>query len=102
MSRLKYHHTRLSASLFLGGASWSSMPSETGSERVVMFYIDVLDHQRYDDALNLLHDRVRIRGPAGETFGKPLNFIEMLQKYQGNTMSKRSSSTEMMSACSTT
>ncbi len=48
-----------------------------------MSYIEALDRRRYDDALNYLHDGVRIRGPAGETFGKPLDFIEMLRKYQG-------------------
>jgi len=48
-----------------------------------MSYIEALDHQRYEEALKLLHDNVRIRGPGGETFGKPLDFIEMLRKYQG-------------------
>ena len=48
-----------------------------------MRYIGALDGHRYDEALGLLHDNVRIRGPAGETFGKPLDFIEMLRKYQG-------------------
>jgi len=50
---------------------------------VVMSYIAGLDGQQYDKALELLHERVRIRGPAGETFGKPLDFIEMLRKWQG-------------------
>ncbi len=48
-----------------------------------MSYIESLDGQRYETALELLHDEVRIRGPAGETFGKPLDFIEMLRKYRG-------------------
>ncbi len=48
-----------------------------------MSYIEALDRQRYDGALKHLHDRVRIRGPAGEAFGKPLDFIEMLRKYKG-------------------
>ncbi len=50
---------------------------------VVTSYIGALDAQEYDRALSYLDDRVRIRGPAGETFGKPLDFIEMLRKYQG-------------------
>jgi len=54
-----------------------------GAREVVVSYIKALDGQRYEDALALLHDKVRIRGPAGETFGKPLDFIEMLRKYQG-------------------
>jgi hypothetical protein len=52
-------------------------------KEVVMAYIGALDDQRYDEALGLLLDDVRIRGPAGETFGKPLDFIEMLRKYRG-------------------
>jgi hypothetical protein len=58
------------------------MKSGTPKE-VVMSYIGALHEQEYDRALEYLHDRVRIRGPAGETFGKPLDFIEMLRKYQG-------------------
>jgi len=52
-------------------------------KEVVMSYIGALDSQKYEEALALLHDNVRIRGPAGETFGKPLDFIEMLRKYRG-------------------
>ncbi|HUI00669.1 MAG TPA: nuclear transport factor 2 family protein [Nitrososphaerales archaeon] len=59
------------------------MSARTGSRDVVMSYINALDGQRYDDALGHLDDRVRIRGPAGETFGKPLDFIDMLRKYRG-------------------
>jgi len=56
------------------------MPTKNRPLDVVMSYIKALDGQHYDTALELLHDRVRIRGPAGETFGKPLDFIEMLRK----------------------
>ncbi len=52
-------------------------------KEVVMSYIEALDNGQYEAALGLLHDDVRIRGPAGETFGKPLDFIEMLRKYKG-------------------
>lgn len=48
-----------------------------------MSYIKALDARRYEEALDCLEERVKIRGPAGETFGKPLDFIEMLKKYQG-------------------
>ncbi len=48
-----------------------------------MSYIKALDTQHYDEALEHLHNDVRIRGPAGETFGKPLDFVEMLRKYRG-------------------
>jgi hypothetical protein len=47
-----------------------------------MSYIEALDDQRYEEALGFLHDDVRIRGPAGETYGKPMNFIEMLRRYR--------------------
>ncbi len=49
----------------------------------VMSYIKALDDQRYEEAMNLLHNGVGIRGPSGETFGKPLPFVEMLKKYRG-------------------
>jgi len=53
------------------------------SRDTVMSYIRALDGQDYDGALKYLHDTVRIRGPAGETFGKPLDFIEMLRRFHG-------------------
>jgi hypothetical protein len=53
------------------------------SKEVVMSYIGALDEQRYEEAMALLHEGVRIRGPAGETFGKPLDFVEMLRRYKG-------------------
>ncbi len=59
------------------------MSTRDGPRDVVTSYIKALDSQNYDEALEHLHDNVRIRGPAGETFGKPLDFIEMLRKYRG-------------------
>ncbi len=59
------------------------MPSADKPREVVMGYIGALDGQDYDRALGYLHERVRVRGPAGETFGKPLDFIDMLRKYRG-------------------
>ena len=59
------------------------MPSTKDPSEVVLSYIKALDGQQYDRALEQLHESVRIRGPAGETFGKPLDFIEMLRKYRG-------------------
>ena len=52
-------------------------------KEVVMSYIGALDGQRYEEAMGLLHDNVRIRGPAGETYGKPVSFVGMLRKYRG-------------------
>jgi hypothetical protein len=57
--------------------------SDVRSKEVVMSYIEALGDQRYEEAMGFLHDNVRIRGPAGETYGKPLEFIEMLRKYRG-------------------
>lgn len=59
------------------------MSAKSSSLEVVIAYINALDSQDYDAALNHLDDKVRIRGPAGETFGKPYDFIEMLRKYRG-------------------
>jgi len=50
---------------------------------VVISYIEALDGRRYEEAMRFLDDNVRIKGPAGETFGKPLDFVEMLRKYRG-------------------
>jgi hypothetical protein len=50
---------------------------------VVMSYIGALDNGRYEQAMGFLDDQVRIRGPAGETFGRPREFVEMLRKYRG-------------------
>jgi hypothetical protein len=47
------------------------MDSENSPKTVVMSYIHALDSQNYDPALRYLNDKVRIKGPAGETFGIP-------------------------------
>src|ERR1700726_2349040 len=52
-------------------------------KEIVMSYINALDDQKYERALDYLHEKVRVKGPAGESFGKPRDFIEMLRKYQG-------------------
>ena len=59
------------------------MEAKSSSKEVVMEYIRALDGQAYEKALDLLDENVRIRGPGGETFGKPLDFIEMLRMYRG-------------------
>jgi hypothetical protein len=53
------------------------------AKEIVMSYINALDIQKYETAMDYLHEKVRIRGPAGESFGKPRDFIEMLRKYKG-------------------
>ncbi|HYC11992.1 MAG TPA: nuclear transport factor 2 family protein [Nitrososphaerales archaeon] len=59
------------------------MGAKDQQKEVVMSYIRALDSWEYDEALDSLHERVRIKGPAGETFGKPKDFIGMLRKYKG-------------------
>lgn len=59
------------------------MSTGSNSLEVVMSYINALDNQNYDGAMAHLHEKVRIRGPAGETFGRPHDFVEMLRKYRG-------------------
>jgi SnoaL-like domain len=53
------------------------------SKEVVLSYIQALHGQRYEEAVGFLHDNVKIKGPGGESFGKPLDFIEMLRTYRG-------------------
>jgi hypothetical protein len=65
------------------------MESRNDSKQLVMSYINALHSQRYEEALRYLDDKVRIRGPAGESFGKPIDFIEMLRKYRGKYDVKR-------------
>ena len=59
------------------------MEPENSAKQIVMSYINALDSQKYDAALKYLHDTVRIKGPAGETFGIPREFIDMLRRYRG-------------------
>ena len=66
------------------------MPTKSSSLDVVMAYINALDNGNYDGALNRLDPNVRIGGPAGETFGKPYDFVEMLRKYRGRYDIKKS------------
>jgi len=66
------------------------MSAKSPSLEVVMAYINALDSQDYETAVNHLHDKVRIRGPAGETFGTPYDFIEMLRRYRGKYDIKKS------------
>jgi len=48
-----------------------------------MSYIAALDRRSYGEAMSYLDEEVRIKGPAGETFAKPLDFVETLRKYRG-------------------
>jgi hypothetical protein len=59
------------------------MNQDVQPKEVVTSYIGALDGMRYEEALGFLHGNVRIWGPAGETYGKPMGFIEMLKRYRG-------------------
>ncbi len=50
---------------------------------VVMSYIKALDNRDYGIAESYLNSTIRVKGPAGEGFNNPKEFIEMLQRYQG-------------------
>ncbi|HZW55385.1 MAG TPA: nuclear transport factor 2 family protein [Nitrososphaerales archaeon] len=60
------------------------MESNNESARqVVLSYIAALDRRDYVSAKRYLNSRIRIKGPAGEGFNNPDEFIEMLQKFTG-------------------
>ena len=50
---------------------------------IVMSYINALDNQDYDSARNRLGDNVLVKGPAGEAFRSPDEFISMMQRQRG-------------------
>jgi hypothetical protein len=50
---------------------------------IVMSYITALDSQDYDSARNWLGDNVLVKGPAGEAFRSPDEFINMMKTQQG-------------------
>jgi hypothetical protein len=65
------------------------MESRNDPKKVVMSYIKAPDP--HDDTEGqYANDAVRIRGPTGETFGKPKEFIQMLRKYRGKYDIKKS------------
>jgi hypothetical protein len=67
----------------LGFGTKIALEMDPAPRTVVMSYIEALDNKNYEKAMEHLDPKVRIRGPGGETFGKPYDFVEMLRKYQG-------------------
>ncbi|EQB68186.1 MAG: hypothetical protein AMDU5_GPLC00015G0032 [Thermoplasmatales archaeon Gpl] len=59
------------------------MKTNSDATEIVLSYIKALGKEEYDAAGKYLNDGVRIKGPAGETFGKPGEFINMLRQYRG-------------------
>jgi len=50
---------------------------------VVMSYIRAMDSRDYDSAGRCLADNILVKGPAGEAFRSPSEFLSMMQKQQG-------------------
>ncbi len=48
-----------------------------------MSYIEAMDSRDYGSAKRHLSDNVLVKGPAGEAFRSPGEFISMMQKQQG-------------------
>ena len=48
-----------------------------------MSYIQALDKRGYTAARRYLANNVRVKGPAGEAFRSPDDFLAMMQKFQG-------------------
>ena len=59
------------------------MKTNSNASDVVLSYIKALDKGEYDAAVKYLNDGVRIKGPTGESFSKPSEFINMLRQYRG-------------------
>ncbi len=53
------------------------------SGKTVLSYINALDSGNFDLAAEHIAENVRIIGPAGESFGKPKDFTNMLSRYHG-------------------
>ena len=57
-------------------------PNQDAKE-IVMSYIKALDRQNYDSARNWLGDNVLVKGPGGEAFRSPDEFLSMMRKQLG-------------------
>lgn len=53
------------------------------AKEIVMSYVNALGNQDYDSARNSLADNVLVRGPSGEAFRSPDEFIGMMQQQRG-------------------
>jgi len=54
-----------------------------GAREAVMSYIKAMDDRDYAAARNYLADNVRVKGPAGEAFRSPDEFLKMMQQQHG-------------------
>ena len=53
------------------------------ARETVMSYIEALDSGDYPAARNFLSDNVLVKGPAGEAFRTPDEFLKMMRQQQG-------------------
>jgi hypothetical protein len=65
------------------------METKNNATEVVLSYIKALNSEDYNAAAEYLNDEVRIIGPAGESFSKPEEFIDMLRQYRGKYEMKK-------------
>jgi|GEM_PF-632685 len=54
-----------------------------GPKEAVMSYIQALGGRHYAAARNYLGDNVRVKGPAGEGFSSPDEFLKMMKDQRG-------------------
>lgn len=60
------------------------MPPEISAKEVVLSYIKAMDSRDYASARKYLGDNVRVKGPAGEAFRSPDEFLGMMQQQHGH------------------
>lgn len=58
-------------------------------KEVVMGYIKAMDSRDYESARSYLSDKVFIKGPAGEAFRNPEEFIDMMKQQNGRYSMKK-------------
>ncbi len=54
-----------------------------GPREAVMCYIEAMDNRDYAAARNYLSDSVRVKGPGGEAFRSPDDFLKMMEQQRG-------------------
>lgn len=54
-----------------------------GPKEAVMSYIKAMADRDYAAPRNYLGDNVRVKGPAGETFRSPDEFLRMMEQQHG-------------------
>ncbi|MCL4349964.1 MAG: nuclear transport factor 2 family protein [Candidatus Thermoplasmatota archaeon] len=68
---------------------YRSMETKSNATEVVFSYIRALNSENYNAAAEYLNSEVRIIGPAGESFSKPKEFVDMLRQYRGKYEMKK-------------